>query len=61
MSSSLNPPLIPKNGLFLYILVIARISTEHQDKRSLDDQIAKVREYIAQVYSGPIEWKIIKS
>jgi site-specific DNA recombinase len=61
MNSFLNPPLEPKNGFILRVLVIARISTVHQDKRSLDDQIAKAKEYLGQVYSGKIDWKIIQS
>ncbi len=61
MRSPLNPPLVPKDGNILKVLVIARISSEHQDKRSLNDQIAKIKEYLAQVYEGPVEWTIIQS
>jgi hypothetical protein len=46
MQIVLNPPLVPKNRLTLQVLIIARISTEHQGERSLDDQIAKVKEFL---------------
>ena len=61
MNSVLNPRLVPRNGRILRVLVIARISTVYQDKRSLDDQIAKVKEYLGPVYSGQIDWTIIKA
>jgi hypothetical protein len=58
---SLQPPLAPRNGRTLMVLGIARISTEQQDKRSLDDQVAKMREYVSHAFAGPIEWEFIRS
>ena len=57
----LTPPLKPGNGKMLEVLVIDRISTVQQDKRSLDDQIAKVKEYLGRVYPGQSHWTIIKT
>jgi site-specific DNA recombinase len=58
----LNPPLVPKRrGGFLKVLIIARISTEHQDVKSLADQTAKAKDYVWHAYSGKVEWKIIQS
>jgi hypothetical protein len=36
----LNPPLTARNGRVLLVVVVCRISTEHQDERSLQDQEA---------------------
>jgi site-specific DNA recombinase len=35
-----DPPLRPRQGLVLQVLAICRISTDHQDERSLADQEA---------------------
>ena len=43
MLNVLNPPLVPRDGRRLKILGIARISTDKQDERSLDDQEALQR------------------
>jgi hypothetical protein len=43
----LNPPLKPKRGRKLIVLIITRISTDKQDVRSLDDQLQKCREFPA--------------
>ena len=45
MSGHLDPPLAPRRGRTLRVLAICRISTEHQDRRSLDDQEALLRRY----------------
>ncbi|MBI3408181.1 MAG: recombinase family protein [Planctomycetes bacterium] len=58
---SLQPPLTPRIGQKLHVLAITRISTEHQDKRSLEDQKAKIQEFITANYSGPVNWHIIAS
>ncbi len=57
----LDPPLVPKDGRTLRILGICRISTEHQDAKSLDDQEALIRRYVADHYDGPTRWEIISS
>ncbi|MFO0878157.1 MAG: recombinase family protein [Gemmataceae bacterium] len=46
MTSLLNPPLRPRRGGDLQVLGIARISTEHQDQRSLVDQEALYRRFL---------------
>lgn len=61
MSAYLDPPLVPKQGNTLKALGIARISTEHQDKRSLDDQKALLRDYVSRCFPGPVEWTFIAS
>src|SRR5260370_42001342 len=43
---SLRPPLLPRNGQLIEVLGIARISTEHQDQRSLADQEALSRRWL---------------
>jgi site-specific DNA recombinase len=43
------------------VLIIARISTEKQDARSLDDQVAFCRSWVEQNLEGPIEYIIEKS
>ncbi|MBI1347832.1 hypothetical protein GC163_16270 [bacterium] len=45
----------------LRVIIVARISTEHQDVRSLADQEAKCREYLSQSYRGPLEVRVIAS
>jgi DNA invertase Pin-like site-specific DNA recombinase len=44
----LNPPINLRNGHTLKVLGIARISTEHQDRLSLDDQEALLRNWLTQ-------------
>ena len=59
--SALNPPLFPRDGVVLVVVVVCRISTEHQDERSLDDQLAKIKEFIAAHFRGRVEWIVIRS
>lgn len=46
MKSTLNPPLVPKRGRKLVVLVICRISKKSQDEKSLADQEALYREWL---------------
>ena len=46
MASHLDPPLVPRHGSTLKVLGIARISTEHQDALSLDDQQALYHQWL---------------
>ena len=46
-------PLAPRRGSELLALVIARISTVHQDVRSLADQIALCEKYVRDRYPDP--------
>jgi site-specific DNA recombinase len=59
--TDLNPPLLPRDGAVLRIVAVCRISTPHQDKRSLDDQLAKLKQFVADHYDGPVEWTLISS
>jgi DNA invertase Pin-like site-specific DNA recombinase len=58
-SGSLQPPLTPRHGRTLRVLGIARISTENQDHRSLDDQEALYRGWLDQHAGFPYELKRI--
>ena len=59
MTIHLDPPLTPRDGHALRVLGICRISTEHQDARSLADQEALLRRYVHEHYDGPVHWTII--
>jgi site-specific DNA recombinase len=52
--------LRPRNGVVLRVLVIARISTVHQDARSLDDQVALCERYVRDRYQGEFEIQSIQ-
>jgi len=52
--SGFNPSLLPRNGLKLMVLIIARISTIHQDLRSLADQIALCERYVRDRHPGAV-------
>lgn len=56
-----NHQLTPRDGRILRVIVVARISTEHQDVRSLDDQIALCKESVERIYKSPVDWTLIKS
>jgi DNA invertase Pin-like site-specific DNA recombinase len=58
---SLNPPLVARNGHTLYVVIPARISTQHQDPRSLEDQEAKCRKYIEDHFDGKVEYCVLAS
>jgi len=58
---SLNEPLTPQNGSVLQVIAVCRISTVHQDEKSLDDQEALVRKYVSDNYVGSVNWTVIKS
>ena len=56
---SLHPPLFARDRRTLRVLIVARISTIHQDARSLDDQEALCRRWIEDHYDGPVEFEVI--
>ena len=58
---SLNPPLKAKDGCPLRCVIVARISTEHQDPRSLEDQEAMCRKYVADHFDGRVSFIVISS
>jgi site-specific DNA recombinase len=49
-------PLAPRRGSELLVLIIARISTVHQNLRSLGDQIALCEKYVRDRYPGPVRF-----
>ena len=53
-------PLRPRNGAELHVLIVARISTVHQDARSLDDQVALCEGHVRARYPGPVRYTIIQ-
>lgn len=57
--SQLNPPLTPRNGRQLRAVVVARISTDKQDEKSLADQEALIREWLANYYEGRFGVKVL--
>jgi site-specific DNA recombinase len=57
----LSPELAPRNKRTLKVLGVCRISTEHQDARSLDAQEGLLRTWVHERYDGEIEFKIIAS
>ena len=52
--------LAPRNGRTLRVLGITRISTTHQDIRSLADQQALVHQWVEDRYEGQVEWTFIE-
>src|SRR5262245_31522305 len=46
----------PRRGSTLQVLVIARISTVHQDARSLEDQAALCERYVRDRYAGAVDF-----
>ena len=54
-------PLRARDGQTLRVLGIARISSVHQDERSLADQEALYREWLDRNYDGPYELTMIAS
>lgn len=56
-----NKEFRPRNGSVFQVLVVARISTVNQDRRSLDDQIALCERTASELCDGPIEFKKIPS
>lgn len=61
MSTPLTPPLTPRRGTTLRVVIVCRISTEHQDERSLDDQEALLRQFVERHYDGPVHFHVIRS
>jgi site-specific DNA recombinase len=57
----LNPELSARNGRVLRVIVVCRISTEHQDERSLQDQEALYRDWLAKHWDGQIDVTVLAS
>ena len=58
---TLNPELVARNGRVLAVIVVCRISTEHQDERSLQDQEALYRNWLSMNWNGEIEVTVLSS
>src|SRR5579859_3606920 len=56
-----NSCFVPRDGHVLKTVSVSRISTDHQDERSLADQYAKHKNFMADRYDGSIDWKVISS
>jgi hypothetical protein len=52
--------LAPRRGAVLRVLTIARISTVHQDARSLVDQAALCERHVREHYPGPVQFDVIQ-
>src|SRR3954447_12535786 len=52
--------MLPRDGRHLRVLMIARISTVHQDARSLDDQVALCQGHVRSRYHGPTRFTLIQ-
>lgn len=61
MVSRLYPPLVPRNNRRLKVLGIGRISTIHQDGRSLEDQQALNRNWLESNYDGDLDFIAIST
>ena len=56
MAGNLDPPLVPKNGHRLELLIPARVSgVINQDERSLDDQRASAEKWIKAATDLPFQ------
>jgi DNA invertase Pin-like site-specific DNA recombinase len=58
-SHLLVPSLAPRRGRVLRVVGVARISTDHQDEKSLADQEALYRRWLDEHYDGAFELKMI--
>jgi len=48
--------IVPRNGKFLVVFVVARISGgPRQKEMSLEDQVDHAKEIVAEMYGGPVE------
>ena len=61
LNGSLQPPLEARNGLMLRVLLICRISSVNQDERSLQDQEALYRRWIADHTDLPTDMVVVSS
>lgn len=57
----LSQPLKARNGSVLRVVAVCRISTEHQNERSLDDQEALHRNWLDNNWDGSLEIEVLAS
>ena len=56
------PPIIPRNGHTLVVGIVARISgCQDQKEMSLDDQVDHGKQLVAEMYDGPVVYRIIQT
>lgn len=54
------PPTAPRNGKTLVVGIVARISgCANQKELSLDDQVDHGKQVVAEMYNGPVDYRII--
>ena len=52
--------LEPRNGHTLVVAIVARISgCQNQKELSLEDQVDHGKEVVAEMYEGPVEYRVI--
>jgi hypothetical protein len=57
----MDPPLLPKDGQTLKVIVPVRVSDPtKQDERSLEDQRAKVEKFLTEHFDGPYELTVLE-
>ena len=61
MTANLQPSLLARNGHTLKVLGIARISTVHQDAKSLEDQEQLYRKWLNENAGLPYKLTMIAS
>jgi site-specific DNA recombinase len=62
MSRHHDPSLRPRNGHTLVVGVVARISGgPNQKDLSLDDQVDHAKDVVAELYDGPVEYRVIST
>lgn len=58
--SMISVPLIPKDPCgMLFVVAIGRISTVHQDIENIEASYRYVQQYLAQIYQGPLQIKLL--
>ena len=58
--SRITVPLVPKNpNGELFVVVIGRISTVHQDVENIEASYRYSQEYLRQIYQGPLQVKLL--
>ena len=50
----------PRNGLTLFVVIMARISgCQNQKELSLDDQVDHAKQIVEELYEGPVDYRVI--
>lgn len=60
MYAAVEVRLVPRNGHTLVVIVVARISgCANQKELSLEDQVDHAKQVVAEMYDGPVDFRII--